>query len=83
MKLPDKQLNLTRSSVKNKLFEITKEFKDFKFQQSLGIEYNEILTDPQFDSGKIQFNINIDELLNIQHNQLSSKVERWTYEGSG
>ena len=27
--------------------------------------------------------MNIDELLDIQHNQLSSKVEMWTYEGSG
>ena len=27
-------------------------------------------------------NRNIDELLDIQYNQLSSTVERWTYEGS-
>ena len=37
-----------------------------------------------FDSEKLEFNdINIDELLDIQHNQLSSRFERWTYEGSG
>ena len=29
---------------------------------------------------KIEFNdATIDELLHIQHNQLSSRVERWTY----
>ena len=28
-----------RTSIKNKLFEITKEFKEFKFQQSLRIEF--------------------------------------------
>ena len=33
---------------------------------------------------KIDFNdINIDELLDIQHNQLAARVERWVYEGSG
>ena len=33
---------------------------------------------------KIEFNeMNIDELLDIQYNQLPSRVERWTYEGSG
>ena len=31
---------------------------------------------------KIEFNeMNIDELLDIQYNQLPSRVERWTYEG--
>ena len=33
---------------------------------------------------KIEFDdIDIGELLDIQHKQLSSRVERWTYEGSG
>ena len=32
----DEQLNLTRSSIKNKLFEITKEFK---FLQNLRMEF--------------------------------------------
>ena len=33
---------------------------------------------------KIEFNdVNVDDLLDIQHNQLSSRVERWMYEGSG
>ena len=31
----DEQLNLTRSSIQNKLFEITEEFKAFIFQQNL------------------------------------------------
>ena len=33
---------------------------------------------------KIEFNdINIDKLFDIQHNQLSPRVDRWTHEGSG
>ena len=27
--------------------------------------------------------INVNKLLDIQHKQLSSRVERWAYEGSG
>ena len=27
--------------------------------------------------------INIDDLLDMQHDQFSSRIERWTYEGSG
>ena len=27
--------------------------------------------------------INIDEILDIQHNQFSLRVDKWTYEGSG
>ena len=78
--------------MKSKLFQTTKEFKEFKFQQNLRIEFtkndkvfkNRIFADPWFDSEKIEFNdTNIDELLDIQHNQLSSRVERWTYEGPG
>ena len=30
----DEQLNLTRSSIKNKLFETNKEFKEIKFQRN-------------------------------------------------
>ena len=56
----DDHLNLTRFSIKNKLFEITKEFKEFKFQQNLGIEFSKndevfksnILADPWLDSEK-------------------------------
>ena len=45
---------------------------------------NKIFTDPWIDSEKIEFNdISIDELLDAQNNQLLSRVERWTYEGSG
>ena len=33
------KLNITRSSIKNKLIEITKEFELFKFQQNLRIEF--------------------------------------------
>ena len=29
----DNQINFTKFSIKNKLFEITKEFKEFNFQQ--------------------------------------------------
>ena len=87
----DEQLNLTRSSIKNKSFEITKESKEFNFRQNLIREFtkndeafkNKILKGPWFDSEKLEFNgTNIDELLDIQHNQLSSRVERWTYERS-
>ena len=85
----DEQLNLTRSNTKNKVFE---EFRAFKFQQNLQTEFtkndegfkNKIFADPWFDSAKIEFsNINTDELLDTQHNELSSEVERWMYDGSG
>ena len=85
------QLSLTRSSIKNELFEITKECKEFNFQQNLLIEFtkndeafkNKIFKIPWFDSENLEFNdTNIDELLDIQHNQLPSSVERWTYKGS-
>ena len=84
----DEQLNLTRFCIKSKLFEITNEFKEFKFHQNLWIEFtrndetfkNKIFADPWFDSEKLEFsNINIDELLDIQHDQLSSRFERWTF----
>ena len=49
--------------------------------QFLGIKYllthNLIQTKIEFDD------IDIGELLDIQHKQLSSRVERWTHEGSG
>ena len=52
--------------------EFTKNNKVFK---------NKIFADPWFDSDKIEFNdINIDDVLDIQ---LSSRVERRTYEESG
>ena len=35
----DQQLNLARSSIKNKLFEKTKKFKELKFQQNLLVEF--------------------------------------------
>lgn len=73
-----------------------KEFKDFEFQQKLrlkftennGMSKNEIFTHLWFDSAKIEFNVtnntnvmNISELhVNIQQNQVSSGVERWTYD---
>ena len=44
---------------------------------------NKIFADPLFDSEKLEFNyININKLLDILHNQVSSRVERWTYDGS-
>lgn len=73
-----------------------KEFKDFEFQQKLRLKFtennemskNEIFTHLWFDSVKIEFNVtnntnvmNISELhVNIQQNQVSSGVERWTYD---
>ena len=88
----DEQLNLTWSSIKDKLFKITKECKEFKFEQNLQVEFTKndevfkgkVFIDPWFDSETIEFNdINIDQLHDIQHNQLLSRVERWMYEGSG
>ena len=33
---------------------------------------------------KIEFtDVNFDKLLDIQHNQISLRVEEWTYKGSG
>ena len=67
------------------MFEITKEFKEFKFQQNFWIGFterdkvfkNKKFADPWFGSGNIKVNnINIDELLDIPHNHLSSRVER-------
>ena len=69
------------------MFDITKEFIVFEFQENLQIEFtknDEVFKNNWFDSEKIEFNdINIDELLDIQHSQVSSRVERWTNEGSG
>ena len=57
--------------------------KGFKFQQNLQMEFtkndkvlkHKIFIDPWFDSEKIEYNyINIDELSDINHNQLSSRV---------
>ena len=44
----DEQLNLARP-IKNKFFEITKKYKEFKFQQNLQIE----LTMVSFRKGRI------------------------------
>ena len=42
--------------------------------------FKKIFADLWFDSEKIKFNdAIIDELLHIQYNQHSSRVERWTY----
>ena len=69
------------------MFDITKEFIVFEFQENLQIEFtknHEVFKNNWFDSEKIEFNdINIDELLDIQQNQFSLRVEKWTYEGSG
>ena len=76
--------------VLNKSFEVTKEFKDFKFQQNLKGEYNKgkktfnetIFVDPRFDSHKQEFSdMKIDGLLDKQHNDLSIKIEKWIHEG--
>ena len=40
-------------------------------------------TNYSLTNAKMKFNhANIDELLDIQHNQLSLRVEKWKYEGS-
>ena len=71
------ELNLTIHYIKNILVEITKEFKEFKFQQNLSTEFikndetfkNKIFADKIFDSEKLEFiDTNIDELIDIQHN---------------
>ena len=71
----DEQLSFTRSFIKTKLFETNTEFK---FQQNLRIEFTK--NDEIFKSEVFRNNIKInnthDELLYIQHNQLSSRVER-------
>ena len=76
----DEHLNLIRSAIKNKLFDITKEFIVFEFQENLQIEFtknDEVFKNNWFDSEKIEFNdINIDELLDIQQNQFSLRVEK-------
>lgn len=46
------QLSLTRSSTKNELFEITKECKEFNFQQNLLIEFTK--NDEAFKKQNIQ-----------------------------
>ena len=61
------QLSLTRSSTKNELFEITKECKEFNFQQNLLIEFtkndeafkNKIFKIPWFDSENLELMIQI------------------------
>ena len=72
-------LNLTRSSIENRFFEINQEFKEFKFQHYLRVEYTKMrkFLRIKFFKTTIWFNIqiefngiNIDELLDIQHNEL-------------
>ena len=46
----DEQLNLTKFSIKNQLFEITKEFKEFNFQQSVRIEFTKGTSAKRFGS---------------------------------
>ena len=72
-------LNLISSFFAYNLFEVTKEFKEIKFQQNIRIKFtkndevfkNKVFADQWFDSQEIELNlINIDELLDTQHNQL-------------
>ena len=76
-----KQLNLTRlleklfmKTIKNKLFEIAKEFKEFKFRQNLRVYFtkndedlvNKVFANLWLDSEKLEFNdTNINKLLDI------------------
>ena len=90
--LKSMRCSLTLSSIKNKLCEITKLFKEFKFQQSLWLESinndkiskNKIFPYLWIDSEKkIEFSHKyIDKLIDYC-DQLLSRVERWTFEGSG
>ena len=83
-KIMMKSLTLKGLQVK-KIFQTTKEFKEnlqIEFTKNHEVLKNKIFADPLFDSEKIEFNdINVEELLDIQHSQLSSRVERCTYEG--
>ena len=85
------QFNVTKFSIKNRLMEITKELKEFKFQQYLQIEFiknidffgNNIFSNLWFRYEEIKFDdINIDELFYIRINQISLRGERWTHEES-
>ena len=44
------QLNLTRSSIKNKLFQTTKELKELTFQQNVRVEFidNDVFKNEMF-----------------------------------
>ena len=86
-KIHDQQLKLTRSSIKNKLFEISKEFKNLNlnnmYVQNLlrKMKFSRIkyLLTQGLIQKKIEFRgINIDETLDTQYSPLSSKVELWT-----
>ena len=77
---------LTRTYIKNKLFEKDKEFKEFKFQQNLKIELTKDekvfketkFVDPWLDSYKeVVDNTTNDELFVKQHNDLSPRTENW------
>ena len=63
----------------------TKRLKKFKFRKNLQIEVLKMMMFLKTKySEKIQFSdIETDELLDIQHNPLSSRVERQTYKVSG
>ena len=84
----DEQLKVTKYSFENKLIELLKELKEFKFQQNLRINKKDEALKTKYSQThrliqKIDFNDkNIDELLDIPHNQLLSGPKRWTYEGS-
>ena len=63
----------------------------FTFKQSSRVEFSKdekalketIFVDPWLDSNKVEFDcINVDEILDNQHNELSTRVKNWTYEGS-
>ena len=91
-KHPDEQLKLTRLCIKNEFFEITKEFKDFKFKQNLRLEFEKeekVLKEIMFldrwpnSYKKVYNDITIDKLLDKQQNDLSVRIENWTHEGSG
>ena len=84
-------LAITRSSMKNELFEIGEGCREFNFQLYLQIEFtksdevfkNKLFADSWLNWEKIEFgDTGIDKLLDTQHNKFSSRVKKRTYKGS-
>lgn len=69
-------LNLQELVLKEKLFEIIKELKYFKFQQNLKTQFKK-------DKKFLEKKIFVDPWLDKQHNDLSVRIENWTREDSG
>ena len=88
----DEQLNLTRSYIINKLFEITKEFKESELQQNLLVEFSKdgkvlketIFVDPWLDLNKVKLgNIDINELSDKNTKNSQQELITGHMKGSG